>query len=567
MNTIHKGDEFTNDTRERGDLVNPSPSCTVFYAQLGGAVPENNEVTAADIARLAGVGRAAVSNWRRRYPDFPQPVGGPATSPTFALADVEAWLRANGKHVDDGAQVGPARIANPERPIDGVHARLAAVAAGLLPPLRQGLVLDPACGPGLMLAAAAQRLGPAIRYAGQDADRANVAAAASALASVGVSDSEVAAGSPFGSDALASNRGSADVVVCAPPARASWSDESSLELPWEFGLPQSVDPYLAWLQACYSYLKAGGQLIMPMPYAASVRASGRRIRAELLRAGALRQVVTLPDAFAGRWGSPWQIWVLQRPAGRPTYTVRLVDLTDTDPDEIPTGAKQWRAVYEDDLRTRDVASIELLDEDVLLVPARHIEPPVRDVSGDYAELRADLARAATTLDADLPTFRPHTAPATFPTTTIADLLRAGTIALVEKDTRLQPGDVVVPGGSHRWDATVVTEPVPAHPERAAAEVIRCDCDQLDPYFLACFLRSEVNRRQATGTQGGTFRLDLRRARVPRMPLAEQRRYGEAFRRLMAVTDRIDSVAALATHAVQTAVYGLTSGLFMPEDAS
>jgi hypothetical protein len=42
-------------------------------------------VSAADIARLAGVGRAAVSNWRRRYPDFPPPVGGPASSPRVGL--------------------------------------------------------------------------------------------------------------------------------------------------------------------------------------------------------------------------------------------------------------------------------------------------------------------------------------------------------------------------------------------------------------------------------------------------------------------------------------------------
>src|SRR5687767_15936057 len=55
------------------------------------------EVTAAGIARLAGVGRAAVSNWRRRHPDFPRPVGGTETSPSFALAEVEGWLRAQGK--------------------------------------------------------------------------------------------------------------------------------------------------------------------------------------------------------------------------------------------------------------------------------------------------------------------------------------------------------------------------------------------------------------------------------------------------------------------------------------
>jgi SAM-dependent methyltransferase len=54
-------------------------------------------VTAAEIARIAGVGRAAVSNWRRRHGDFPQPVGGTATSPTFSLAAVEEWLRDQGK--------------------------------------------------------------------------------------------------------------------------------------------------------------------------------------------------------------------------------------------------------------------------------------------------------------------------------------------------------------------------------------------------------------------------------------------------------------------------------------
>ncbi len=54
-------------------------------------------VSAADIARLAGVGRAAVSNWRRRHPDFPPPIGGTPTSPLFALADVETWLRTQGK--------------------------------------------------------------------------------------------------------------------------------------------------------------------------------------------------------------------------------------------------------------------------------------------------------------------------------------------------------------------------------------------------------------------------------------------------------------------------------------
>ncbi|HEY8534578.1 MAG TPA: N-6 DNA methylase [Micromonospora sp.] len=55
------------------------------------------QVTAADIARLAGVTRATVSNWRRRHPDFPAPVGGSDASPTYDLAAVRAWLASRGQ--------------------------------------------------------------------------------------------------------------------------------------------------------------------------------------------------------------------------------------------------------------------------------------------------------------------------------------------------------------------------------------------------------------------------------------------------------------------------------------
>ncbi|GAA4227931.1 hypothetical protein GCM10022254_16830 [Actinomadura meridiana] len=48
----------------------------------GGAVArDEGMVTASEIARLAEVGRAAVSNWRRRFDDFPDAVGGTPASP------------------------------------------------------------------------------------------------------------------------------------------------------------------------------------------------------------------------------------------------------------------------------------------------------------------------------------------------------------------------------------------------------------------------------------------------------------------------------------------------------
>src|SRR5699024_10087531 len=71
--------------------------------EIGGMEADSSEqvqVSATEIARLARVGRAAVSNWRRRYATFPEPSGGTTTSPSFDLHDVEHWLRSNGK-LDD----------------------------------------------------------------------------------------------------------------------------------------------------------------------------------------------------------------------------------------------------------------------------------------------------------------------------------------------------------------------------------------------------------------------------------------------------------------------------------
>ncbi|MGW3389397.1 N-6 DNA methylase [Streptomyces cinereoruber] len=61
-------------------------------------------VSLAEIARIAGVGRAAVSNWRRRHDSFPTRIGGTDVSPQFSLAEVERWLRNNGKLRDIGGR-------------------------------------------------------------------------------------------------------------------------------------------------------------------------------------------------------------------------------------------------------------------------------------------------------------------------------------------------------------------------------------------------------------------------------------------------------------------------------
>jgi len=61
------------------------------------STPSAVPVSLAEIARLAGVGRAAVSNWRRRHPSFPARIAGTDVNPQFSLTDIENWLRDNKK--------------------------------------------------------------------------------------------------------------------------------------------------------------------------------------------------------------------------------------------------------------------------------------------------------------------------------------------------------------------------------------------------------------------------------------------------------------------------------------
>src|SRR3954451_12398679 len=93
-------------------------------------------VTLAEIARIAGVTRAAVSNWRRRHPNFPAPTGGTDISPLFALDDVQGWLRAQGKLREEARDLDwlwPQFEALGDRDVMG-----AAIAAVGTPPLPGG---------------------------------------------------------------------------------------------------------------------------------------------------------------------------------------------------------------------------------------------------------------------------------------------------------------------------------------------------------------------------------------------------------------------------------------------
>jgi type I restriction-modification system DNA methylase subunit len=57
-------------------------------------------VSLADVAEMAHVSRPAVSNWRRRYPDFPRPVSETGATSLFRLGDLMAWMAKHDKQLD-----------------------------------------------------------------------------------------------------------------------------------------------------------------------------------------------------------------------------------------------------------------------------------------------------------------------------------------------------------------------------------------------------------------------------------------------------------------------------------
>ena len=249
-------------------------------------MPELASLTAADIARLAGVTRATVSNWRRRHPDFPAPSGGTDASPAYDRAEVEAWLASRGAlpelppeerlwhavleaatETDLGSAAAGMATAlsgsapHPQSAGDGgLHARVVAAAAGAIAeigperaiesltgkyaeatgvmatpaPLAalmadladpgKGVVLDPACGTGETLAAVLER-GTATAC-GQELDDAMAALAEFRLRSRRwQAEVAVCGGDSLTEDAYGGLQ--ADAVVCHPPfASRDWPQEA-----------------------------------------------------------------------------------------------------------------------------------------------------------------------------------------------------------------------------------------------------------------------------------------------------------------------------------------------------
>jgi type I restriction-modification system DNA methylase subunit len=597
---------------------------------------ERNEVTAAAIARLAGVGRSAVANWRRRYPDFPQPVGGSATSLTFDRTAVEQWLMATGKvnqFVSTGrTETGIERVTRPERSVSDLRAGelLGRVMAALLPrgtadygtipedaardEAGEGdaqteepgsdqarddadeddlwsllsesdflpVVVDPACGDGTALLAVADRFGGRVRLAGQELDPELMRAALLRLS--GDADGavyEVHVGDSLLHDQLTRYLRRAAAVVCEPPFDSPRWPETELadDSRWEFGLPAPRDGELAWMQHAYAFLRPSGVAVVAVSRRTCVAPSGEGIRTALVQAGALRAVVELPVGMSTMGATDLCLWVLRRPRGAAdTGPVQMVDLSGLgDPANVPREFAAWQRLIDDDLLTgraavrqesadptvcRDVPRLELLGGGANLLPSRYVLRPVEAVTASATELAEATERLAwlyTRVGVGLPAFGAAEQPSRPAYVSLAELERVGALTIKSRDDTPRKGDVLL---RTLGRPPVVATGTPAD-DKGVAQVVEIDDRRLDAHFVAMFLRADAATLPVANTLSAVSREDLRRCRIPRMPLAEQNQYGTQFRRLLELEAALRSLADLSGRVIEQAIHGLTSGTLAP----
>lgn len=743
-------------------------------------------VTSSDIARLTGVGRATVSNWRRRHADFPTPTGGSDTSPTFSLGAVESWLREKGKlpefplrervwrllesaapdtpladrlalaglfllYVKRSAEPrdpnpyglrphplaklscwpSPADLpddqlaaALPEvlsaiapqlsdsrgmggqdlmwrviphslnvtlipalrmaaelaaqdgeqetfdylcsrylqtqgRPLNETAPQLADLLVDLVSPGNSRHVLDPSCGTGELLLAAARaaqiraeaepnsgtrRPEPRPLPIGVELDIpiARITALRLAYYPVGTDmyNRPTRGHSMYVGDGVKDDPhpgGLFRAVVSKPPFNQPdrWDGYLFFDRRWKHGHPPKTEPELTWVQNAIAHLEPGSYAAMILPPAVASRAAGRRIRWSLVSSGALRAVVALPAGAAAPYGIGLHIWLLRRPpeSGKAPRDVLFVDASahkrdrKTDEDRIDwpalcaTVSDAWTAFVHSPERYADLAgarqavkATDLLDDVVDLTPTRHIDPPAEGGEGTIEQLLQGHAEVSALLRSLAPALPSPTADLSegptqgWATTTVADLARNGNLGILRGPTgtswsgkngqassnadgeraltlddvlagvpptgiapmgipdgsrvELLAGDVVVPTLALAGSATTVI------PEASGALLgpnlcaLRVNPAVLDPWFLAGFLADTGNVRRAS-SGSSVVRVDTKRLQVPLLPLADQQRYGRAFRDLAMFNNQLRRAADDGGQYSRTLAQALTTGALQP----
>jgi hypothetical protein len=688
---------------------------------------------------LAGVGRTAVSNWRRRFPDFPAAVGATTNGDLFDLREVERWLIKHGKirsrvsaqqwlwraldaargadtpdrlieisaaflaclhltqttPMTSGEQASDGRLPSgpssllagwPDhfgRDLLGMARRLEAAQPGLrhiLTPLgdislrhrhlieslvglvdlvgvaavfealverrhrwlgrraggywtspalvqlvvqlaavNKGRILDPAAGEaGFLLASANASDDPTqLNLSGQEINESTWRFAMQRLI-VHELRADLRLGNSLLEDQFPDI--SADWVLCDPPyGLRDWGATSiAADSRWAFGLPTGRADF-AWIQHAIAHLHVSGRAVVILPIGTLYRgAVDARIRAQLIRSGAVESVVVLPAHWADGAPQPLALWILRRPSPSDTdRSVLLIDASDTHIEEDSQSVsvhqrildvwQRWQregdaispipgfaaAVPVLDLLSTDASivpprwigtqqqqptplSIELLEAQIAFASkisqlrgVEEIRVPIEPIAtGDQHWSVGDLIRdgllylrPGSRIHQD--DFRPQGVPVLGPVEIRA---RGSSVKsrFVDPETLgsgtdvTRPGDIVVLAEGNHGVIALVDEQgghVVAYP----CQSLRVNDGVLDPYVVAAFLQSRANTRLSVGT--AVWRVNLQDVRLPRLTMREQQVLSSALRTIDQQRRLAEEIARHAEQITGHVVDGIASGAF------
>ncbi|GHH72985.1 type II restriction endonuclease subunit M [Streptosporangium violaceochromogenes] len=395
----------------------------------------------------------------------------PVTPGDFGPGDAELLRAVLNGLLDEGGQVVLDALA--ERELTDSHAMsfhdtpqpLADLMARLLhtgdpyPPT----VLDPACGNGTLLEAAGRQ--GATHLLGQD--RVDVQALRSAVhLRITMPDRRtvVRVGDSLRADAFAERH--ADAILCNLPfGDRDWGhDELAYDRRWTFGPPPRGESELAWVQHALAHLTPGGHAVLLLPPSTGLRTSGKAIRTELLKAGALRAVIALPSGVAVPLHVGLHLWVLRRPGPNASADpILMIDLAgETDRREHTDGEAfaetvltAWRSYLRDPAKfesaspsVRAVPVVELFGDNVDLTPVRHLHRARPDPAAASRQAHSLLERLSESLDtfsaaATTPAWAdtaPEAEARTWRTATVSDLAKGDLLTILRpaRDTSDDP---------------------------------------------------------------------------------------------------------------------------------
>lgn len=372
-----------------------------------------------------------------RIPIPEAPFGGPASSiQAHAIGTVESLVEA----ADSGDLVavsdftltrltsGYGRGGGDTGAVDSPIAKILGAATGAVAAARgvdreiprEPVVYDPACGIGESLIqthAALSAFGHQARLAGTEINE-----RVAVIASIRLVLRDIAADIDVADTLGTTLRDDVhpDLVVVEPPLGLRWAGVwNSGDPRARFGVPSAASADLAWVIDAAARLEGNSRgLVLTSVAALSRGGVEERVRAALVRTGAVESIIALPAKLLQYTSIPLALWVLRAPSGDDTN--RLVELLDaSDPQHAEGGGferAEWvreRIAYwvidplaadpSEGVLAAKVHLDDLIDARVDLTPGRWTAEP------DTEGLSEVLVGAQSVLDDEVSSF-PSNAP-------------------------------------------------------------------------------------------------------------------------------------------------------------